>query len=104
MDSHQVIARFEAERQALGMMDHPNIAKVLDGGTTQESRPYFVMEFVKGKPITEYCDQHRLNTRDRLQLFIYVCQTSPAAAGTAEQIVLSAECPVASEFKPGRSA
>jgi serine/threonine-protein kinase len=73
MDSHQVIARFEAERQALAMMDHVNIAKVHDGGTTPEGRPYFVMEFVKGKPITEYCDQHRLNTRNRLKLFMDVC-------------------------------
>jgi serine/threonine-protein kinase len=73
MDSRQVIARFEAERQALAMMDHPNIAKVHDGGTTLEGRPYFVMEFVKGTPITEYCDKHRLTTRDRLQLFMDVC-------------------------------
>jgi serine/threonine protein kinase/Flp pilus assembly protein TadD len=73
MDSRQIVARFEAERQALAMMDHPNIAKVHDGGTTPEGRPYFVMEFVKGTPITEYCDKHRLNTRDRLQLFMDVC-------------------------------
>jgi len=99
MDSRQVVARFEAERQALAMMDHPNIAKVLDGGTigmapasvealarrhdagTRRAdastlaggRPYFVMEFVKGTPITEYCDKHRLTTRDRLQLFMDVC-------------------------------
>jgi serine/threonine protein kinase/tetratricopeptide (TPR) repeat protein len=74
MDSRQVIARFEAERQALAMMDHPNIAKVHDGGTTPEGRPYFVMEFVKGTPITDYCDQHRLTTRPRLELFVDVCQ------------------------------
>jgi serine/threonine protein kinase len=102
MDSRQVIARFEAERQALAMMDHPNIAKVLDGGTiggvascqlpvasedkrdaiplainnwqlATAARPYFVMELVKGTPITEYCDKHRLTTRDRLQLFMDVC-------------------------------
>src|SRR5262249_8096124 len=73
MDSRQVIARFEAERQALAMMEHANIAKVHDGGTTPEGRPYFVMEFVKGTPITEYCDQHRLTTRHRLQLFLDVC-------------------------------
>src|SRR5262245_5683022 len=59
MDSRQVIARFEAERQALALMDHPHIAKVHDGGTTPEGRPYFVMELVKGKPITDYCDRHR---------------------------------------------
>jgi serine/threonine protein kinase/tetratricopeptide (TPR) repeat protein len=74
MDSRQVIARFEAERQALAMMDHPNIAKVLDAGTTQWGRPYFVMELVKGMPITKYCDHHRLSTRERLDLFLPVCQ------------------------------
>jgi len=73
MDSRQVIARFEAERQALAMMDHPNIAKVHDGGTTPEGRPYFVMELVKGTPITDYCDQHRLTNRQRLALFLDVC-------------------------------
>jgi serine/threonine-protein kinase len=73
MDSRQVIARFEAERQALAMMDHPNIAKVYDGGTTREGRPYFVMEFVKGTPITEYCDAHRLTTSGRLNLFVHAC-------------------------------
>jgi eukaryotic-like serine/threonine-protein kinase len=94
MDTRQVIARFEAERQALAMMDHPNIAKVLDAGTTDESsrhtpcaeavdgtrsvpttfgRPYFVMELVKGIPITTYCDQQRLTPRERLELFIPVC-------------------------------
>jgi serine/threonine protein kinase/tetratricopeptide (TPR) repeat protein len=74
MDSRQVIARFEAERQALAMMDHANIAKVHDGGTTPEGRPYFVMEFVKGTPITDYCDQHQLTTRQRLELFLVLCQ------------------------------
>src|SRR5215472_1509509 len=73
MDTRQVIARFEAERQALAMMDHPHIAKVHDGGTTAEGRPYFVMELVKGTPITDYCDQHRLTTRQRLALFVDVC-------------------------------
>jgi serine/threonine protein kinase/tetratricopeptide (TPR) repeat protein len=73
MDSLQVIARFEAERQALAMMDHPNIAKVHHGGTTTEGRPYFVMELVKGTPITEYCDQQRLPNRRRLELFLDVC-------------------------------
>ena len=73
MDSRQVIARFEAERQALAMMDHPNIAKVLDAGTTESGRPYFVMELVKGIPITDYCDQARLTTRQRLELFVEVC-------------------------------
>jgi serine/threonine protein kinase/Flp pilus assembly protein TadD len=74
MDSQQVIARFEAERQALAIMDHPNIAKVHDGGRTPDGRPYFVMEFVKGLPITAYCDQHRLTTRQRLALFVDVCR------------------------------
>jgi serine/threonine protein kinase len=74
MDSREVIARFEAERQALALMDHPNIAKVLDAGTTESGRPYFVMELVKGIPIIEYCDQQQLTPRDRLELFLSVCQ------------------------------
>ncbi len=74
MDSRQVIARFEAERQALALMDHPNIAKVLDAGTTDAGRPYFVMDLVKGVPITKYCDEHHLTPRQRLELFIPVCQ------------------------------
>jgi eukaryotic-like serine/threonine-protein kinase len=74
MDSKQVIARFEAERQALALMDHPNIAKVLDAGTTETGRPYFVMELVKGISITEFCDKNNLNTHERLELFVSVCQ------------------------------
>ncbi len=74
MDTRQVVARFEAERQALALMDHPNIAKVLDGGTTDSGRPYFVMELVKGVPITEYCDQNQVSIRQRLELFVSVCQ------------------------------
>ena len=70
MDTRQVIARFEAERQALAMMDHPNIAKVLDAGTTDSGRPYFVMELVKGVPITKYCDEKHLPLRERLELFV----------------------------------
>ncbi len=73
MDTREIVARFEAERQALAMMDHPNIAKVLDGGTTDTGSPYFVMELVKGIPITQYCDASRLNVRQRLELFISVC-------------------------------
>ncbi len=73
MDSRQVIARFEAERQALAMMEHQNIARVLDAGTTDAGRPYFVMELVKGVPITEYCDKNKLTLRERLELFIPVC-------------------------------
>jgi serine/threonine protein kinase/tetratricopeptide (TPR) repeat protein len=74
MDTAQVIARFEAERQALALMDHPNIAKVLDAGTTQSGRPFFVMELVKGIPITKYCDDQRLSPKQRLELFVPVCQ------------------------------
>ncbi len=74
MDSKSVLARFEAERQVLAMMDHPNIAKVFDGGMTEQGRPYFVMEFVKGVPLTEYCDQARLSLKERLNLFVPVCQ------------------------------
>jgi serine/threonine protein kinase/tetratricopeptide (TPR) repeat protein len=74
MDSRQVVARFEAERQALALMDHPNIAKVLDAGTTDTGRPYFVMELVKGAPITKYCDEHHLTPRQRLEMFVPVCQ------------------------------
>src|SRR5262245_11259931 len=74
MDSRQVIARFEAERQALALMDHVNIARVFDGGTTDNGRPYFVMELVHGLPITRYCDDNRLTPRQRLELFVPVCQ------------------------------
>jgi eukaryotic-like serine/threonine-protein kinase len=73
MDTKSVIARFEAERQALAMMDHPNIAKVLDAGATDTGRPYFVMELVRGIRITDYCDQNNLSTRERLDLFVQVC-------------------------------
>src|ERR671931_274808 len=74
MDTKAVVARFEAERQALALMDHPNIAKVLDAGATETGRPYFVMELVRGIKITDYCDQNNLSTRERLDLFIKVCQ------------------------------
>jgi serine/threonine protein kinase len=74
LDSAHVIARFEQERQALALMDHPNIAKVLDAGTTEAGRPYFVMELVKGVPITKFCDQEHLTPKERLELFIPVCQ------------------------------
>ena len=74
MDSRQVIARFEAERQALAMMDHVNIARVFDGGATENGRPYFVMELVHGVPITKYCDDNHLTPRQRLELFVPVCQ------------------------------
>ncbi len=74
MDTQEVVARFESERQALALMDHPNIAKVFDAGSTPEGRPYFVMEYVAGLPITAYCDRHRLTTKQRLELFIHVCE------------------------------
>jgi WD40 repeat protein/serine/threonine protein kinase/tetratricopeptide (TPR) repeat protein len=74
LDTRQVIARFEAERQALALMDHPNIARVLDAGATESGRPYFAMELVRGAPITAYCDRNRLTIEDRLELFIRVCQ------------------------------
>ncbi|HEY5551739.1 MAG TPA: serine/threonine-protein kinase, partial [Opitutaceae bacterium] len=73
MDTREVIARFEAERQALALMDHPNIARVLDAGATESGRPYFVMELVRGIPITRHCDEHRLGTEERIRLFIQVC-------------------------------
>jgi tetratricopeptide (TPR) repeat protein len=73
MDTRQVVARFEAERQALALMDHANIARVYDGGETASGRPYFVMELVKGVPITEYCDDNRLTPRERLELFLHLC-------------------------------
>ena len=73
MDTRQVIARFEAERQALAMMDHPNIARVLDAGATDTGRPYFVMELVRGDPIVAYCDKHNLSIEERLELFAQAC-------------------------------
>lgn len=81
MDTRAVVARFEAERQALALMDHPNIAKVLDAGATDSGRPYFVMELVRGVPLTDYCDQNALTVRERLQLFVQVCQAVQHAHG-----------------------
>ena len=86
MDTRQVIARFEAERQAVAMMDHPNIAKVLDAGTTDSGRPYFVMELVKGVPITRYCDDQRLPLPARLELFVQVCQAVQHASYQADDL------------------
>ena len=74
MDTKEMVARFEAERQALAMMDHPHIARVFDGGATDTGRPYFVMELVQGIPITTFCDVRKLSTRERLELFRQVCQ------------------------------
>src|ERR1017187_1550497 len=73
MDTREVVARFESERQALALMDHPAIAKVFDAGSTPQGRPYFVMEYVTGMPITDYCDKHKLTMRQRLELFMLVC-------------------------------
>ena len=69
MDTKQVVARFEAERQALALMNHPNVARVFDAGATEQGRPYFAMELVKGESITKYCDRQRLNTQERLQVY-----------------------------------
>jgi len=91
MDTQSVIARFEAERQALALMDHPNIAQVLDAGTTAAGRPYFVMELVRGVKITEYCDQNRLDTRLRLELFIRVCRAMPSIILTTSDIVIASD-------------
>ena len=74
MDTREVVARFAAERQALAMMEHPNIASIFDGGATETGRPYFVMELVPGVPITDYCDANQLSTPERLELFMRVCQ------------------------------
>src|SRR5690348_10297349 len=74
MDTVEFIARFESERQALAMMNHPNVARVYDAAATETGRPYLVMEFVSGEPITVYCDRHQLNTRQRLELFIQACE------------------------------
>lgn len=74
MDTKQIVARFEAERQALALMDHPNVARVYDGGSTDAGRPYFVMELVKGVPITDFCDENKLDVRERLELFTTVCK------------------------------
>ena len=73
MDTREVVARFESERQAMALMEHPNIASVFDAGATADGRPYFVMEYVPGIPITDYCDGQQLSTRARLQLFAQVC-------------------------------
>src|ERR1700691_6237704 len=74
MDTREVVARFESERQALALMDHPAIAKVFDAGSTPQGRPYFVMEYVAGVPITTYCDEHKLTTDERVELFTLVCE------------------------------
>ena len=74
MDTREVVARFESERQALALMNHPSIAAVYDAGATERGRPYFAMEYVSGIPITRYCDHHRLTIRERLGLFIKVCE------------------------------
>ncbi len=77
MDTAQVLARFHNERQALAMMDHPNIAQIFDAGETTKGRPYFVMEYIEGAPITQYCDRKRMTTQERLALFLAVCRAGP---------------------------
>lgn len=79
MDTHEVVARFEAERQALAMMNHPNVAKIFEAGVTDDGRPYFVMEYVRGEPITGYCDQRKLSIRQRLELFLQACDAAQHA-------------------------
>ena len=74
MDTAQVLSRFDNERQALAMMDHPNIAQIFDAGATPTGRPYFVMEYIEGTPITQYCDRRRMTTKERLALFLAVCR------------------------------
>jgi serine/threonine protein kinase len=74
MDTAQVLARFNNERQALAMMDHPNIARIFDAGATGRGRPYFVMEYIEGAPITQYCDRERMPTKERIALFLAVCR------------------------------
>ena len=74
MDTSQVLSRFDNERQALAMMDHPNIAQIFDAGATTKGRPYFVMEYIEGAPITQYCDRQRMTTKERLALFLAVCR------------------------------
>ena len=81
MDTAQVLARFNNERQALAMMDHPNIAQIFDAGATTKGRPYFVMEYIEGAPITQYCDRKRMTTTDRLVLFLAVCRAVHHAHG-----------------------
>ena len=78
MDTKEVLARFDSERQALALMNHPNIARVYDAGATAEGRPYFVMEYVQGMPITEYCDKHRLRSASGSKLFVPVCEACAA--------------------------
>src|SRR5438552_11406509 len=87
MDTRQVLGRFDAERQALALMDHPNIAKILDGGATDTGRPYFVMDLVQGLPITRFCDEANLSTRQRLDLFLDVCSAIQHAHPVARPFV-----------------
>ena len=113
MDTRQVLARFEAERQALAMMDHPNIARVLDAGATDAGRPYFVMELVQGVPITTFCDEKKLSTAARLELFIQVCHAvqhaQPAERHATVAVVHhrlsgSPACPPEGNHPPGHQA
>ena len=89
MDTRQVIARFESERQALALMGHPNIAQIIDGGETATGRPYFVMELVRGVPITEFCDKNHATTEERLKLFVSVCTPSSTRITKASSSAIS---------------
>ena len=99
MDTKEVIARFEAERQALALMDHPNIARVLDAGETESGRPFFAMELIKGVPLTEFCDTNKLTGRERLELFVTVCR-----AMTSERLLADFEIPENSDDNYGGRA
>ncbi len=92
MDSKQVLLRFEAERQALAMMEHSNISRVYDAGTTERGQPYFAMEYVKGEPITRYCDEHKLSLEERLSLFGQLC-SGVRHPGVPDESPRCARCP-----------
>ena len=108
LDSKTVLARFEAERQALALMDHPNIAKVLDGGTTESGRPFFVMEFVKGISLTKYCNDVRLSIEERLALFVSIrpcrstCPPERHHSSRPERPVRISSCALYDCSQPGR--
>jgi serine/threonine protein kinase len=98
-----VLARFDAERQALALMDHPNIARVYDGGTTDAGQPFFVMELVAGEPITEYCDRMRLPVHSRLELFVSVCQAVQHAQENYSRLPIAALGNLALLLYPARN-
>jgi eukaryotic-like serine/threonine-protein kinase len=99
MDTVHVVARFEAERQALALMDHSAIARVFDAGATPQGRPYFAMEYVRGESLAVYCDRHRLTTRDRLELFLHICE-GVQHAHDLRDLLQSLLLPARSSLKP----